>query len=151
MEFGSIAAAGMWPDGRIHVGSVDRRPGTGWLVTESKRIQTERKCLVVMDEKCTDASLLTALEEANVPVQTARLEHYIEACSELVKRVKDRQITHLRTTELDDAVRGAAWRMVNDRKVWGRKQSTRDISMLEAATLAAWVARTVYNPLGSFW
>lgn len=147
LEFGSIAAGAPWPDGKVHVGAVDRRPGTAWLVDEAKRIQADRKCVVVMDEKCPDASLLPALRQAEVNVRTVNLEQYFEACSELVKRVKSRQVTHSRTTDLDKAVKGAAWRMVNDRKVWGRKQSTGDVSMLEAATLAAWVAKASYNPL----
>lgn len=147
LEWGSIAAGGAWPDGRVHVGAVDRRPGTAWLVDEAKRIQGERNCVVVMDEKCPDASLLADLRKAEVNVRTVNLEQYFEACSELVKRVKAKQVTHSRTTDLDKAVKGAAWRMVNDRKVWGRKQSTGDVSMLEAATLAGWVAKASYNPL----
>lgn len=149
LEFGSIAAGALRPDGKVHVGAVDRRPGTAWLVDEAKRIQTERNCIVVMDEKCPDASLLPDLRKAEVNVRTVNLEQYFEACSDLVKRVKAKQVTHNRTTDLDAAVRGAAWRMVNDRKVWGRKQSTGDVSMLEAATLAAWVAKSSYNPLMS--
>lgn len=147
LEWGSIAAGGPWPDGRIHVGAVERRPGTAWLVDEAKRIQSERNLMVVLDEKCPDASLLRALREAEVNVRTASLENYFEACSELVKRVKSKQVTHSNTTDLDKAVKGAAWRMVTDRKVWGRKQSTGDVSMLEAATLAGWVAKSSYNPL----
>ena len=42
--------------------------------------------------------------------------------------------------ELDDAVSGAAWRTVGDRQVWGRRKSATDVSMLEAATLAAHAA-----------
>lgn len=147
MEWGSIAAGGAWPDGRVHIGAVDRRPGTEWLVDEAKRIQADRNVVVVMDEKCPDASLLPALRKAEVNVRTANLEQYFEACSELVKRVKTQLVTHSHTTELDAAVKGAAWRMVNDRKVWGRKQSSADVSMLEAATFAAWVAKASYNPL----
>lgn len=151
LEWGSIAAGAPWPDGKVHVGAVRRERGTEWLVAEAKRIQAERKCVVVMDEKCPDASLLKDLREAEVNVRTAKLEEYIEACSELVKRVQSKRVTHSHTTELDAAVKGAAWRMVTDRKVWGRKQSTSDVSMLEAATLAAWVARSSYNPLQSVW
>jgi hypothetical protein len=147
--WGSIAAGSQWPDGRVHVGAVERRRGTDWLVGEAKRIQTDKKCTVVMDEKCPDASLLKDLREAGVNVRTAKLEEYIEACSEIVKRVESKSVTHSHTTELDDAIRGAAWRMVNDRKVWGRKQSNCDISMLEAATFSVWVARSSYDPLQS--
>ena len=121
----------------MHVGAVDRRPDTSWLVAEAKRIQGERGCVVVVDEKCPDGALIGDLQEAGVRVTTVDLDECVEACSQLVKRVKDRLITHTRTTDLDDAVKAASWRTVGDRKLLGRKQSSSDISMLEAVTLAA--------------
>lgn len=151
LEWGSIGAAGPWPDGRINVGAVERRHGTRWLVAEAKRIQDERGCVVVVDEKCPDASLIPALHDANVRVMVAKLNDYIEACSEFVNAVKDELLTHQHTTELDDAIAAAVWRMVGDRKVWGRKQSTADISMLEAVTLAKAKAGAVYDLMESFW
>jgi hypothetical protein len=50
---------------------------------------------------------------------------------------------------LDAAIAGAAWRWVVDRKVWGRKQSSSDVAMLEAVTLAAWKAAGTYDVLES--
>src|SRR6266540_515639 len=135
LEWGSIGAAGRYADSRVNVGAVVRRPGTSWLVAEAHRIQGERDCAVIVDEKCPDASLIPALKDVGVQVTVVKLNDYIEACSEFVNAVKDARITHQRTTELDVAIAGAAWRMVGDRKVWGRKQSTADISMLEAVTL----------------
>lgn len=150
LEWGSIGAAAPWPDGDVvNVGAVDRRRGTTWLVAEAKRIQDEHKCAVVIDEKCPDASLPGALEDAGVSVTVAKLDDCIEACSELVNRVKDEKVTHQSTPELNDAIKAAAWRMVGDRKLWGRKQSSDDISMLEAVTLAAWKSAAVYDPLES--
>ena len=67
----------------------------------------------------------------------------------LVNANKDDLIRHGNTTELNDAIERAAWRMVGDRKLWGRKQSTGDISMLEATTLAARKARAAYDILDS--
>jgi hypothetical protein len=153
LEWASIGAAAPWPDDPdvVNVGAVERRRGTTWLITEAKRIQDEHGCAVVIDEKCPDASLPGALEDAGVSVTVAKLGDCIEACSELVNRVKDMRVTHQQTTELDDAIRAAAWRMVGDRKLWGRKQSTDDISMLEAVTLASWKASAVYDPLQSVW
>ena len=151
LEWGSIGAAGLWPDDRVNLGAVERRRGTTWLVGEAKRIQDEHGCVVVMDGKCPDASLQQALRDAGVRVIVAKLEDYIEACSGLVNAVKDKLVTHQRTTELDDAIDDAAWRTVLDRKVWGRKQSTGDISMLEAVTLARAKVDVVYDPMKSFW
>ena len=49
-------------------------------------------------------------------------------------KVRDQQLIHPSSAELDAAVSGAAWRTVGDRQVWGRRKS--EVSMLEAATLA---------------
>lgn len=135
-EWGSIASADVWPDSRVNLSAVDRRPGTDWLVSEAKRIQDEYRCGVVIDEKCPDATLPAALRDAGVNLTVVTLAEYIEACGELVNRVKAGTVTHQSTTDLDDAVSAAAWRTVSDRKVFGRKQSSGDISMLEAAALA---------------
>lgn len=150
-EWASIGAAGVRPDGRVHVGTVDRRRGTSWAVAEAKRIQDERRCEVVIDEKCPDASLPGALEDAGVRVTVAKLNDCFEACSEMENRVKDKLLTYTPHPDLDDAVAGAAWRWVLDRKLLGRKQSTSDVSMLEAVTLAAWKSSAAYDPLNSFW
>lgn len=145
-DWGSIGGAGLWPNDKVYVGAVDRRPGSAWLAAEAKRIQDVRGCLVVLDEKCPDASLAGALEKAKVKYLELKLEDYIEACSQFVNWVKDGGITHSHTTELDNAILGAAWRMIGDRKVWGRKQSSADISMLEAVTLAARQASLTPKP-----
>ncbi len=149
LGWGSIGAAGNWPDGRVNVGSVDRRRDTSWMVAEAKRIQDANDCYVVVDEKCPDASLIGALGDAGVQLTIAKLNDYIEACSGLVNMVREKRVTHQRTSELEAAVDGAAWRTVQDRKLWGRKQSTSDVAMLEAVTLAAWKTAGTYDVLES--
>lgn len=141
-EWGSIASADLWDDDEtINLSAVDRRPGATWLIAEAKRMQTERGCEVVLDEKCPDATLLPALLAAGVKVRVMKLADYIEACSELVNRVPARTVTHQRTTDLDNAVAAAAWRTVGDgRKVFGRLKSADHIDMLEGATGAMWAA-----------
>jgi hypothetical protein len=148
-EWGSIGAAGVRMDRLIHADAVERRRGSTWLVAEAKRIQDDYGCAVVVDEKCPDADLIPSLRDAGVNVTVANLNDVIEACSWLVRANKDDQIRHGNTTELNDAINRAAWRMVLDRKLWGRKQSTGDISMLEAVTLAAWETSGAYDPLQS--
>ena len=150
-EWASIGAAGVRPDDLVHVGAVDRRRGTSWTIAEAKRIQDERGCEVVIDEKCPDASLPGALEEAGVRVTVAKLNDCFQACSEMENRVKDKQLTHSHHPDIDDALDGAAWRWVLDRKLLGRKQSTSEVSMLEAVILAAWKSGAAYDPLNSFW
>lgn len=140
-SFGSIASADVWDDGRVNLSAVDRRAGTAWLVAEVKRIQTEYRCDVIIDEKCPDGTLIEALENAGVRVHVMKLADYVAACSEMVNRVRDKTLTHQRTTELDEHVEAAQWREVGDgRRVFGRKKSSGPIDMLEAATAAMWGA-----------
>lgn len=140
--FGSIAAAGVWPDGeRVNLAAVDRRPGSTWLVAEAKRIQDERGIPVAIDEKCPDATLLPALVEAGVDVRVMKLADYVETCSDLVNRAREGRLSHQAHDWLDAAVAAAAWRSVGDgRKVFGRAKSAGDIDMLEAAAAAEWAA-----------
>ena len=58
------------------------------------------------------------------------------SCAGLYNRVQERAVTHFGYGELDDAVVGAQKRRVGDRWAWGRRTSSFDVSMLEAATLA---------------
>lgn len=146
-DFASIASADMWDDGKVNLNSVDRRPGSTWLVAEAKRIQDEHGCLVAIDEKCPDGTIVPALIKAGVSVLTMNLEDYVEACSDLVNRVKAATVTHQKTTELEAAIPAASWRSVGDgRKVFGRKASAGDIDMLEAATAALWASGQEIEP-----
>jgi hypothetical protein len=135
---GSIGAAGPHADGRIHVGAVDRRRGTAWMIAEAARIQTEHDCAVVVDEKGPAGDLVEPLEAAGVRVTRAKLSDYIDACAAVFRGVQEQTLTHSHTDDLDTAVTGAAWRQIGERRAFGRKTS--DVAMLEAVTLAAWVA-----------
>lgn len=131
-EWASIAAAGTWSDGSPHIGAVDRREGSGWVYERALAIRADHDCVIVVDEKCPDATLVRALREAGAVVIGA--EQWIQACSDLESRVKTVGVTHMAHPELDDAVASAGWRYIGDRRVIGRK--TGDADMLEAAALA---------------
>jgi hypothetical protein len=136
----SIAAASMVEvDGaeRLFVAAADRREDVGWVVKEVARIQAEHDCVVVIDEKGPTKDLVKDFEDADVAVETVNLDEYAEACSRFFDKVRAGELMHPSSAELDEAVSGAVWRTVTDRQVWGRRKSTRDVSMLEAATLAA--------------
>lgn len=149
--FGSIASADLWDSGtvvndrdlteHVNLAAVDRRPGTAWIVGEVRRIQTTHGIAVVIDEKCPDGTLIPALIEAGIDLTVMKLPDYVNACSEMVNRVREGTVTHQRTPELDDAVAVAAWRDVGDgRQVFGRKKSAGPVDMLEAAAAAMYGA-----------
>ena len=136
-EWGSIAQADLYGDGLVNLDEQDRRPGSAWMAAEAKRIQDEHQCVVALDEKCPDATLLTALEKAGVEVTVMKIDGYVAAWSEITNRVREGRLTHQASELLDAAVLAAKLRDVGDgRKVPGRRASAGDIDMLEAACAA---------------
>jgi phage terminase large subunit-like protein len=131
----SIGCAGQI-DGASVVGAVERRDGAGWIVAEAKRIQGEHGCAVVVDERGPAADLITALEAAGVALLKTNTSDYLDACATLFDIVTEQSLTHPNHPDLDAAVAIAVKRLVGDRWAWGRRQSSGDISMLEAVTLA---------------
>lgn len=127
------------PVERLFVAASDRREGVGWLVAELTRIQKiHPEAIVVIDSKGPTKDLIKDFEDAEIKIDARSLDEYAEACAWIFDKVRSGQLLHPSSAELDEAVSGAAWRDVGDgRRVWGRRKSTKDVSMLEAATLAA--------------
>lgn len=145
-EWGSIAAAGRWPDDRFNIGAVERREGSRWLIAEAKRMQAEHGVAVLVDEKCPDATLVPELRAAGVAVIPLTLADCIEANAGIRRRFREGTVTHMNHPALTQAAANAEWRLVSDRKVLGRQRSKGDISMIEAATLALHGADGVASP-----
>lgn len=124
------------PPEALYVAPVLRTEDLDLVVAEVARIQREYDCEVFADAKGPAASLREPLEDADVSVTWLTLEEYGAACDLVYDKVRARKLLHPGAPELDDAVKGATWRYVGDRRVWGRKTAPVDISMLEAATLA---------------
>jgi hypothetical protein len=130
------------PVDRIYTGALDRREEVAWLVEALEKLQVDYPdAVIVIDEKGPTRALLESFEDADIAVETTTLEEYVEACARYFDKVRSRTLIHPSSQELDDAVNGAVWRDVGDgRRVWGRRQSTKDVSMLEASTLAVYGA-----------
>lgn len=139
----SVAAAGLRPDGMLHVEIVDRRRGTGWVVDRLAELSGRHQPLaVVCDASGPAASLLPGLEDRGIEVLTVNAGEYAQACGAIFDLVDQAQLRHLGTPEIRAALRGAARRPLGDRWAWSRKTSSVDISPLVAATLALWGAST---------
>lgn len=126
-------------DGEV-VGIVDRRPGAGWMVPEAQRIQSAYGCSVVIAGTGPAADLIPALEAAGVRLTIAKGGDSADACAGMFDAVREGRLTHADHPELNAAVAGAHKRLRDDRWVWDRRNSTHDISPLEAVTLALWAA-----------
>ena len=158
----SIGAAGAVThndEQRLMVAAVARRDGTGWLVPEAWRIHQERQCPVVVGRSASD--LIPALKAVGFTVRSAsnptgtliaaRTGDAQDACAQIFDRVQQGTLAHANHDELDAAVYGAHRREINGRWVWDRKNSTTDVSMLEAVTLAQWQASLATEPTREFW
>jgi hypothetical protein len=92
--------------------------------------------VVVCDAVGPAASLVLALDELGVRVETVNSQEHGQACGRLVDMVEDGTLAHLGSAELRDAVRGARTRQLGDSWAWSRKHSSVNIAPLVAATLA---------------
>lgn len=133
----SIAAAGRRSDGLLHVEVVEQRPGTKWLPDRLvELVESHEPFEIVCDGYGPAASVLKAVVELGVQVRTLSGQEHAQACGQLVDRVGEKQVRHLGSSEIQQALRGARTRPLGDAWAWSRKNSTVDISPLVAATLA---------------
>lgn len=132
----AVVAAGLDGD-VVHVRPLQHGPGSNWVLD---RLRGLPAAPVVVDSFGPAGALVPDLEAAGLEVVTANTKDVLDACSKTLNLVREKRLKHANYPELDAAVRGAVRREVRDRWAWGRKQSTSDVSTLEAATLAAWQA-----------
>lgn len=133
----SIAIAGRNQEDKFHVEIQECKAGTGWVVDRIvKMVEKGNPEVVVCDATGPASSLLVALTEAGVKVETVSSTDHGRACGRLVDMVTDGTLAHLGSDELRDAIRGSKSRSLGDAWAWDRKHSSVDISPLVAATLA---------------
>ncbi len=140
----SIAIAGRNQHDDFHVEIQECKAGTGWVVERIvEMVERGDPEVVVCDATGPASSLLVALTEAGVRVETVSSTDHGRACGRLVDMVSDGTLAHLGSDELRDAIRGSKTRSLGDAWAWDRKHSSVDISPLVAATLALGAAAGV--------
>jgi hypothetical protein len=134
---GSIAAAGLRPDGLVHVEVIEHKRGTGWMIAKLVDLHERHDPLMVVCDKFGPAgSLLAELETQYVPVTTMTGTDYARFCGRFVDVVNEKGLRHLGSNEMLNAIRGSKTRPLGDSWAWSRKSSATDITPLVAATLA---------------
>lgn len=137
-SWASIGAASRVGDKVIQVGAVDRRRGVLWVVDRVKEIQDKTGCRVAIDGKGPGSHLVDDLEDADVDLTILGANDVCDASELTYDLVQEQRIRHFGHEELEDAVAGAGWREVGDRRAIGRRKSTSEVSMLEGVTFATW-------------
>lgn len=125
--------------GDNYLGAVRRDRLGPWLLEETERVAKKHRIPVGIDEKGPAASLIEPLRGAGVSVHAFGTEDVVLACTEVYDGLVEGRYEHGDHDDLNDAVKVAGWRFINDRRVWARRGG--DISMLEADTLAVWAAK----------
>lgn len=150
LSHSAIVAAAVEND-EVHVRVLQYGPGTTWVAAAAKEWSEEfGGAGVAVDGGGPAKVLVQPLELAVKRLRVANLPDYADACAGLFLNVQETRVKHRGDPELDDAVNGAVKRTVGDRWVWGRRKSARDVSALEAATLAAWDAQQPVESAGVF-
>lgn len=139
LTHGAITAAAREGE-TVHVKPLHHAPGTSWMPDRLAALQKTHGVEVVVDNRGPAAALVPKLQEAGIRLRVLGTKDVLDACAVTLDLVREGRLQHASYPELDLAVAGAVRRMVGDRWAWGRKVSVPDISTLEAATLAVWLA-----------
>jgi hypothetical protein len=135
----SIAVCGRRSDGVPHIEIVERNPGTKWLPQRLAELVNRHECLTPRcDGASPAASLIPKLTELGVEVEVVENREMAQACGHFYDTVEQSDLRHLGTSEMTNALKGAAQRLLGDSWAWSRKNSSTDITPLVASTLALW-------------
>lgn len=114
----------------------------GDAATEAGRLSRAHRVPVAVDVGGPSGdAMAVAIEKAGGTVIRLRTAEYITACADIYDRVRRGALHHPGEHGLNESVNGARWRPINDRRVFGRKQSDTEVAPLEAITLALYGAK----------
>lgn len=136
----SVTAAWRDDTGRPHVVLFDHHDGTGWIADAAvKSSRKHGRAWVGHDTIGANQSVseeLTRMRPAP-PLRPKTLKEMMSAAQVLTREIQAGTLVQYGQAPLDDAVRGAAWRDVqNSGRLFARKKSASDVSPLVAASIA---------------
>ena len=111
---------------------------TATFVKVVKAAQDRYGCPVGVDKRGPASFLIPRLQEEGVEVTALSTDDFVQASADMRTAVADGTVEHAGYKELNKAVAAAGWRRIGERRVFARK--TGDIAMLEAVSIALWVA-----------
>lgn len=139
LDFAAIVATAM--DGEtVHVRPMQHGPGTGWVVDKLRELQQRHDVTVCMDSRDPAAMLIPTLEREGVRLRLMKTADVYDACGGFYSGVVDGLVRHSDYPELNAAVTAASRPSTGERWIWRGVKPGVDISMLRAATFAAWAA-----------
>jgi hypothetical protein len=139
-----IALAGHRADGNTHlqVGKANR--GTGWVVDELARLQSEWKPVTVaVDASDPAASLIPEMEKRKIAVTTVQRQHVARGSGMLADGVAEQTVRHGGGKLLSMSIAAARRQRMGESWVFaGPKDESVDIAPLKAAVVALYALAT---------
>jgi phage terminase large subunit-like protein len=133
----SFASAGRRRDGLMHVDTVDRRPGTAWVVDRAVELQGKRHLPVRVNPAAAEGALIKDLVKAGVELVEVPAREYQQACGAFLLAVENGRLRHLDQESMNRAVAAAGRRDVGNEGAWvWTRPGAVDVSPLTAVTLA---------------
>jgi hypothetical protein len=133
----SFGVFGVRDDGDFHIGTVDRRSGTAWVVARAKELHAELDVPVRIVNTDPASALADQLDRAGVPVEAVTDVDYARACFNVLEWVKAGRLRHANQETMNRSVAAAGKRSVGrDLWAWSRPGAI-DITPLSAGTAAA--------------
>lgn len=161
-EWSSISVAGWRADGSRHLGLVDRRPGTEWLLPrlldlcarpdlstiDRGPVGKPKYCVALAIDPVSPAgSLIERLRLAGVEPVVMTTREVGSACSTLQDAVTQGDVWHHGSPDVEDALRGAVRRDIGEGQwAFGRARSARvdvEIDPIVGHANALWLADLV--------
>ena len=161
-EWSSITVAGHREDGARHIGLIDRRPGTEWLLPRLLDLAARPDLAnidrgpagrpkfaraIAIDPMSPAAPLIERLRLAGVDVVVMTTREVGTACSTLQDAVTQGDVWHHGSPDMEDALRGAVRRDIGEGQwAFGRAKSARadvEIDPIVGAANALWLADLV--------
>lgn len=133
----AVSVCGTRTDGRLHVGTIDHRKGTDWLVDRLEDLRDHHKPAgFVVDARSAAASLLPDLERIGIVPKVTSSQDMARACGTFYDLATQDRIRHVGAASLSNALKGAKKRELEGSWAWDRRKAGTDITPLVSATLA---------------
>ena len=136
-KWATIGIAGRTTDGLEHVESLDRRPGTAWVVDRCVEVWNAKRLPVRIHKSAPEGAFIAELVERGVEVVEVSTADVSRATGHLIDAANAFKLAHLGQGVLDRALVGAVLRPGADgASVWDARKSSVEITPLSAVTVA---------------
>jgi phage terminase large subunit-like protein len=153
-RWASFGIAGRTADGKVHVETLRREPGTDWVLSYAMQAWTAKRIPLRVHKTGPEGAFIGPLREVGVEVVEVSTTEAAHATGQFIDFANAGDLVHLGQLSLTKAVRNAEWRITMDgASTWSQRSSSVEITPLQATTVAlGGVAEpAVVDPVSQVW